>query len=87
MTTTIAAPEWLTKRDGSLKPGIREGVLFVMIGGKPLYRLDVRPAGGKFVCAVVQTVNGKQIGDATSYATSDAALSGGLEQLRNNIGW
>jgi hypothetical protein len=87
MMTSMTVPDWLTKRDGTLKPGIRDGVLFVMVGGKPLYRLDVRPAGGKFVCAVVQTVNGKQIGDDTSYATADAALAGGLEQLRNKLGW
>ena len=83
----MTAPEWLTKRDGTLKPGIGAGVLFVMIGGKPLYRLDVRPVSGTFSCAVVQTVNGKQIGDGTTYPTSDAALAGGLEQLRGKLGW
>ena len=87
MMTRMTVPEWLTKRDGTLKPGVRDGVLFVMAGGKPLYRLDVRPAGGTFVCAVVQTVNGKQIGDDVKYESADAALAGGLEQLRNKLGW
>jgi hypothetical protein len=83
----MTAPEWLTKRDGALKPGISDGVLFVLIGGKPLYRLDVRPAGGQFACAVMQTVNGKQVGDGATYASSEASLTGGLDQLRNALGW
>ncbi len=83
----LTVPEWLTKRDCSVQPGIRDGVLFVMFAGKPQYRLDVRPANGTFTCAVLQTVNGKSVGDATTYPNADAALAGGLEQLRNKLGW
>ncbi|HJZ55839.1 MAG TPA: hypothetical protein VKE74_12800 [Gemmataceae bacterium] len=80
-------PEWLTRHDGSLKPGIGDGVVFVMIGKEPQYRLEVRPAAGKFTCAVIQTVNGRQLGDGTTYPGAESALAGGLEQLRNTLGW
>lgn len=83
----MTVPEWLTKRDGALKPGIRTDVQFVLISGAPQYRLDVRPAVGTYSCAVTQTVNGKQLGDGSVYPTADAALTGGLEQLRNKLGW
>lgn len=83
----MTVPNWLAKRDGALKPGLRADVQFVTIGGAPQYRLDVRPAAGTFSCAVIQTVNGKGLGDGTRYASADAALAGGLEQLRNELGW
>jgi hypothetical protein len=84
----IAAPDWLTKRDGSLKSGLRPEVVLVMVGGQPQYRLDCRPAGGQFMCGVTQTVNGRRLDDpALKYATADAALAGGLDQLRTKLGW
>jgi hypothetical protein len=81
------APDWLTRRDGTLQPGLSDRTVFVLIGGAPHYRLDVRPAHGKFVCAITQTVNGRQFGDETKYESIDAALAGGLERLRNRLGW
>jgi len=80
-------PEWLKHRDGALKPGIRESVVLVMLGGQPQYRLECRPAVGKYACDVLQTVNGKRLDDGTTYATEAAALTGGLEQLRGKLGW
>jgi len=85
---TMTAPEWLTKRDGSLKPGVRDFATHVMIGAQPLYRLEVRPAGGTFACAVVSALTGKRLDDvALHYADGPAALAGGLEQLRAKLGW
>ncbi len=80
-------PDWLTTRDGSLSPGLADRIVFVMFAGQPQYRLEARPATGKFVCAVTQTVNGKRLDDATTYPTADAALAGGLDQLRTKLGW
>ena len=79
--------DWLARRDGSLKPGLGGRTLFVLVGGAPQYRLDALPAAGKFACAVTQTVNGRRLDDATTYLTADAALAGGLEQLRVRLGW
>ena len=84
-TTT---PDWLSKRDGLLKPGLRDYITHVMISAEPNYRVEVRPGGGRFVCAVTQTVNGKRLDDGTTvYATAADALAGGLEQLRDRLGW
>ncbi|MCZ2340490.1 MAG: hypothetical protein LC104_01680 [Bacteroidales bacterium] len=82
-----STPAWLTHRGGSLKPGIREGIVFVMLGGQPQYRCDVRPAKGAFECNVIQTINGRFIGAAQTYPTAAAAFSGGLEKLRDAMGW
>jgi hypothetical protein len=80
-------PDWLKLRDGSLRQGLGEHVVFVMLGGQPQYRLDARPAEGTYACAVTQTVNGRRLDDATTYPTRDVALAGGLDQLRTQLGW
>ena len=87
-TATIPVPEWLKVRDGALRPGVRPETYFVMVGGEPLYKLEVRPAAGTFACAVTETVNSRRLDDAkATYPTPDTALAGGLEQLRNKLGW
>jgi hypothetical protein len=84
----MTVPDWLQTRGGSLKPGVRPETTFVMLEGHPLYKLEVRPAAGKFACAVSQTNNGKRYDDSqATYADAPAALTGGLEQLRNALGW
>lgn len=81
-------PDWLTKRDGALTPGIRDHILFVTLSAKPQYKLEARPAKGTFACMVTNTVNGKLIDDAAAaYPTREAALAGGLERLKNQLGW
>ena len=82
-----AVPDWLKRHDGSLKPGLSDRTVYVLFGGEPHYRLDARPAGGTFACAVTQTENGRLLGDDTKYDSLDAALAGGLETLRNRLGW
>ncbi|MBP3960167.1 hypothetical protein J8F10_33490 [Gemmata sp. G18] len=82
------APDWLAARSGALKPGVRPETTFVMLEAQPLYKLEVRPAAGKFACSVSNTVNGKRLDDlAATYPTADAALAGGLDQLRTKLGW
>lgn len=81
-------PEWLAKRDGGFAPGLREFTLFVTVARQPHYRLDARPAKGQFVCNVTQTHNGKMIDNAAAvYPTLDAAFAGGLERLKQQLGW
>jgi hypothetical protein len=87
-TTTLSAPEWLTLRAGAIKPGVRPETRFVLVGSQPLYKLEARPAAGKFICAVTNTVNGKRLDEASfTYASAEEAFTGGLEQLRNKLGW
>ena len=87
-TTTVPTnPEWLKTRDGTLKPGIRDSILFVMLAGQPQYKLEIRPAKGTFTCEITQTINGKRLDNGSTYPTPDAAFAGGLEQLRAVLGW
>ena len=84
----MTVPDWLQARGGALTPGVRTETTFVMLEGNPLYKLEVRPAAGKFACAVSSTVNGKRLDDtATTYPTAADALTGGLNQLRDKLGW
>ena len=84
----MQAPDWLTKRDGHLEPGIRDYITVVTLSGQPQYRLEVRPARGAFTAFVTQMNNGKRLDSAsTTYPDPAAALAGGLEQLRETLGW
>ena len=82
------APDWLTKRDGSLAPGLRPHILLVMVSQQPHFRLEARPAKGQYECVVAKTASGKVIDDGGAvYPTADAAFAGGLERLRGSLGW
>ena len=85
-TKSIAAPEWLALRGGELQRGLN-GSTFVLLGGTPQYRLEVRPAKGKFTCLVVQSNNGRRVDKGAEYADGAAALAGGLDELRQALGW
>ncbi len=81
-------PDWLAVRSATLKPGVRLETTFVMLEGDPQFKLEVRPAAGTFACTVSNTVNGKRLDDPkATYPTADAAVAGGLEQLRTALGW
>lgn len=81
-------PAWLTARAGTLTPGIAPHVVFVNLGGKPEYKLEGRPAKGKFTCVVTATVNGRPI-DAPAEALDSpaAAFDNGLARLQAKLGW
>lgn len=82
-----AVPDWLKLRDGSLKPGIRDHILFVLLGDQPQYRLEVRPAKGKTTCQIMQANNGKRLDAGREYPDPAAAFAGGLDELRDKLGW
>jgi hypothetical protein len=81
------APDWLARHDGFLRRGLTDETAFVLVSGQPRYRLEVRPAGGRHTCAVIEANNGRLLPDASIYPSPEAALAGGLEQLRNHLGW
>ncbi len=83
----MTAPDWLAARDGGLAKGLADNVLHVTLGGHPQYRLDALPARGQFTCAVIQTNNGKRVDAGKEYPSREAALAGGLEELRTTLGW
>ena len=81
-------PAWLSSRTGTLSPGIADHIAFVALGGKPEYKLEVRPARGKFTCVVTATVNGRPIDVATNFLDSaPAAMDDGLVRLQAKLGW
>jgi hypothetical protein len=87
MTATFTAPDWLARRGAALRRGLSEASWLVLFDRTPQYRLDVRPAMGRFACAVTQTVNGRRLDRGGNFSDADAALQGGLEDLREVLGW
>ena len=83
----MTPPDWLKTRDGSLKAGLSSHTLFVVYGGQPHYRLDVRPAVGGFSCDITQTVNGHRSDNTAKCDSEPAAFASGLEALRTQLGW
>jgi hypothetical protein len=83
----VTTPDWLARHDGTLVPG-RDGKSYlVRLGNKPQYLLVTVPAGGKFACAVTQTVNGRRLDGGATFPNPDDAVRGGLEDLRKAMGW
>ncbi len=83
----MTPPDWLTARNGGLKEGPTRSSLYVTLDGEPLWRLDPVPAKGQFACTVIVTNNGKRLDKGNVYSTRQAALAGGLEELRAMLGW
>jgi hypothetical protein len=83
----MTAPEWLTKRAGALQPGLDSQTWLVTFDGHPLYRLFATTAKGKFTCAITQMNNAQRLDGGKTYPTIEATLTGGLDELRERLGW
>jgi len=83
----LNAPEWLTRHGGTLRPGVDGHSWFVCFAEQPQYELTPVPAQGKHSCDIRQTINGRHLEAKTSYATTDEAMRGALEELRKKLGW
>jgi len=83
----VATPDWLAKRGGALQASTKEGTWLVLLENSPQYRLVPIPAAGKYGCEVTQTVNGRRLEGSGTYAGSEDAIRGGLEDLRKALGW
>ena len=83
----LTAPDWLTRRGGTLRLDPDGCSWWVMIEDQPQYVLRPIPVQGKFGCLVEETVNGKRLDSKTVYPTAEESLRGGLEDLRKNLGW
>jgi hypothetical protein len=83
----VTAPEWLTQHGGRLQASSDGQSWLVYFAGEPQYLLQPRPAGGKFSCRVAQTVNDKRLDRGAVHATPEEAVRGGLEDLRQALGW
>lgn len=81
-------PTWLSARSGTISRGIADHIAFVTLAGKPAYKLEVRPAKGKFSCVVTATINGKSIDTPADLLDSaTAAFDNGLTRLQSKLGW
>ena len=83
--TTI--PDWLARHGGSLKPVADGPGCYVYFDGQPQYFILPRPAAGKYACEVTQGINGKRLEKNKTYATAEQAVRGGLDDLREALGW
>lgn len=83
----IETPDWLQARGGRLVPGYDGRTWLVLINDTPQYRLTPVPAAGRFACQIVQTVNGKRLDKAATYATADDTVNGAMDELRQALGW
>ncbi len=81
------APDWLTKRGGTLKLGSDGKTWFILFAGQPNYSLVAVPVGSQFGCSIRQTNNGKQIASDDVAASKDAAVQAGLDALCKSLGW
>ena len=83
----VTTPEWLTRRGGQLQPGRDDRTWTVYFAGEPQYLLAAAPAEGKFSCRITQTINGCRLDGGKVYPSVDDAVNGGLEELRQVLGW
>jgi hypothetical protein len=83
----LTAPDWLTRRGGTLRVHPDGYSWWVLIDDQPQYMLRPIPVQGKFGCLVEETVNGKRLESKAVYAMAEEALRGGLEDLRKSLGW
>jgi hypothetical protein len=86
-TIHMTIPDWLAQRGGDLKLGSDGQRWYVIVGAQPQYSLVAVPVGGRFGCAIRQTINGKRIESAGVCNSVDEAIRAGLEDLRNALGW
>jgi hypothetical protein len=85
--TTITAPDWLSLRGGQIRAGVSANTWLILLSSMQEYAAVVTPAAGKFTCAVTQRNNGKRLDKGTVYPTAEAALQGGLDELKQALGW
>lgn len=81
------APRWLALHHASLRAMPDQVSWAVLFGSEPEYRLQSLPAGGGFTCLIVRTVSGRRLDRGGIYASAEDALHGGLEELRQVLGW
>jgi hypothetical protein len=87
MTMTVATPDWLTHRGVRLQASKDGGSWLVYLGPEPQYLQQAVPVKGQFGCRITQTINGRRLDGGAVYPTLDAALQGGLDELRKALGW
>jgi hypothetical protein len=83
----VTTPDWLSRHDGTVQLNKEGNSASVHFAGALQYILLPVPAKGKYSCRVTQTINGKRLDGTNTYATAEDAIRGGLEDLRQALGW
>jgi len=84
---SVLTPDWLIRHGGDLRAN-PDGLSYAVYFGPELeYLLGVFPIKGQHSCRVKQTINGKPLESGTPHPTADDAVRGGLEDLRQALGW
>lgn len=83
----VTTPDWLVPRAGTLQLGSDRRTYFVLLDGQAQYSLAPTPVRGKFGCVIRQTNNGRRLKCTGTYPGGDQAVLGGLEALRQALGW
>jgi hypothetical protein len=83
----LPTPDWLAQHDGELRPSKGLDAYTVHFAGLPQYVLAPAPAKGKYACRITQTINGLRLDDDKTFPTAEDAIRGGLEKLRDALGW
>lgn len=83
----MTAPDWLLRHTGDLKLASDDRTWHVLFGHEPQYALWTTPVAGKFGCDIRQNNNGRRLECSGQFATPEEALRGGLEALRQALGW
>ena len=84
---TATTPEWLAQRGVRLQASQDGQSWLVYLGPEPQYLLQAVPVKGQYGCRITQTINGRRLDSGAVYPTLDAALQGGLDELRKALGW
>ena len=83
----VTTPDWLTQRGVRLLASRDGQSWLVYLGQEPQYLLQAVPVKGQFGCRITQTINGRRLDTGATYPSIEAALQGGLEELRKALGW
>jgi hypothetical protein len=84
---TATTPDWLTRRGVQLQASKDGQSWLVYLGKEPQYLLMAVPVKGQFGCRITQTINGRRLDGRIRCAAVEAALHGGLDELRKALGW
>ena len=84
---TATTPDWLSQRGVRLQASKDSQSWLVYLGTEPQYLLLAVPVKGQYGCRITQTINGRRLDTGATYPSVEAALSGGLDDLRKALGW
>ena len=83
----VTAPDWVKQHGGDLRQSKDGRSWLLYFDGEPQYLIQPVPAEGKHACRLSETNNGKRLDGSATYPTLEDAVRGGLEELRQKLGW